>query len=149
SEQYVKRVVGLPGDRLEMRGNLLYVNGEPCQYHDLDAAHHAELADTLRGGDWLGWEVLGGKGHPILLSPDHPAPDTFGPVNVPSGHLFVMGDNRDDSKDSRYFGFVPKKRIIGRVGSVGVSLDPLQANKPRWSRFFQSLALQQRQRTTE
>lgn len=140
SDNYVKRVVGLPGDRLEMRGNQLFVNEQACGYELLAREDYAELAAGLRRGDALGWEVIGNRGHPIMLSPDRPAPDTFDPITVPEGHYFVMGDNRDDSKDSRYFGFVPSRRIIGRASTVGLSLDPSKRHKPRWSRFFSPLA---------
>jgi signal peptidase I len=63
----------------------------------------------------------------------------FGPVTVPVGQYFVMGDNRDDSKDSRYIGFIPRGAIAGRVFAVGYSLDPVHHYLPRLSRSFQAL----------
>ena len=62
------------------------------------------------------------------------------PVVVPPGQYFVMGDNRDNSKDSRYFGFLGRERIVGRVRGVAVSLDPDRHNAPRWHRFFTALS---------
>jgi signal peptidase I len=137
--RYVKRVVGLPGDRLAMRDNELFVNGKPASYEDLDPAQVEELRQAIRAG-WLGREVVGGHAHPILLQPGRGGPESFGELEVPAGRYFVMGDNRDDSKDSRSFGFVPRERIVGRVSSVAVSLDPDHHNQPRWNRFFHSLA---------
>jgi signal peptidase I len=129
TERYVKRVVGVPGDVLELRDNRLYVNGEPTSRPRAPGR-----------GVRVEREVLEGRGHAILLSPDRPSPlDSFEPLVVPPGHYFVMGDNRDDSKDSRYFGVVPRERIVGRVSSVAVSLDPLD-HLPRWGRFFHGLS---------
>jgi signal peptidase I len=130
--RYVKRIIGLPGDRLQMHDNELFINGQRAVYEDLSPA------GAQRG--WLGREVVGGRGHPILVGSQPTGLESFGEVVVPEGHFFVMGDNRDDSKDSRAFGVVPQKSIIGRVGSVAVSLDPTHHNLPRWDRFFHSLA---------
>jgi signal peptidase I len=133
TERYVKRVVGVPGDRLELRDNQLFVNGEPARYEPLNAPPQAQA------NDWLGREVVAGRGHPILLSPDRPGPDSFEPMTVPAGHYFLMGDNRDDSKDSRFFGPVARERIVGRVTRVAISLDPWHHRLPRWGRFLLSL----------
>jgi signal peptidase I len=83
---------------------------------------------------------VGGRGHAILLSPDRPSPDSFDPIRVPEGCYFLMGDNRDDSKDSRFFGLVERGRIAGRVSRVAVSLDPLRHRLPRWGRFLLALS---------
>jgi signal peptidase I len=126
TDRFVKRVVAVPGDRVEMRDNRLFINGQPARYVPLPAA---------TDGDWLGRETIGGRSHLVLLSAEQPGPSTFGPVVVPPGHYFMLGDNRDNSKDSRFFGFVSRERIVGRVGRVLLSLDPLLGRQPRWARF--------------
>jgi signal peptidase I len=134
-ERYVKRIVGVPGDILELRDNHLLVNGRPAVYHDLHPTEHADALSAPQG-DWLGEETVAGRSHAVMLSPDRASPASFEPLVVPEGHYFVMGDNRDNSKDSRYFGFVSRERIVGRAGSVAVSLDPEHHQTPRWHRFF-------------
>ena len=74
-----------------------------------------------------------------MLTPWKTAVRNFGPVVLPPGKYFVMGDNRDDSFDSRMFGFVSRKQIVGRATSVVASLDPSAHYLPRWQRFFSSL----------
>jgi signal peptidase I len=137
-DRYVKRIVGQPGDVLELRDNRLYVNGKPAHYHDLPPAAHQD-ARPEGAPAWFGAEIVAGKAHAVMLSPDRDSPTSFEPLVVPPGHYFVMGDNRDNSKDSRYFGFVPRDRIVGRAPAVVVSLDPEQHNAPRWHRFFTPL----------
>jgi signal peptidase I len=126
SERYVKRVVGVPGDHLEMRRNHLFVNGRPARYRGRTVG---------RDRDWAGDEEIAGRGHRVLFSAGLPGADSFGPLVVPPGHYFVLGDNRDNSKDSRYFGFVEGDRIVGRVGRVLLSLNPWLRKQPRWARF--------------
>ncbi|MBN2563671.1 MAG: signal peptidase I [Phycisphaerae bacterium] len=135
----IKRVIGLPGDVIEMRSNRLLVNGQPVVYSPLDPDIFDEIdwRDCLRPR--FAVERMGERAHPIMLTPDVPAPRSFGPVTVPDGHYFVMGDNRDRSKDSRVFGFVPRDNLIGRSSRVIMSLDYDDCYLPRWDRFFSAL----------
>jgi signal peptidase I len=74
-----------------------------------------------------------------MLTPDIPAMRDFGPVTVPPGRFFMMGDNRDNSRDSRFFGPVPREKIVGRASAVVLSVDPQRYYWPRWDRFFSPL----------
>ncbi len=71
--------------------------------------------------------------------PPQPALRTFGPIKVPEGQFLMLGDNRDNSGDYRYFGFVPRERIIGKAEGVILSWDKEDYYKPRFGRFFQKL----------
>jgi signal peptidase I len=132
----VKRVVGLPGDVIESRQDRLYVNGVPVAY-----APGPTGQDLPRAGDGLivAEERLPGRTHPVMIQPLRPALRTFGPVHVPPGCYFLLGDNRDDSHDSRYFGCVPRQRIIGRAATVIASADPAHGLRPRGDRLLRAI----------
>jgi signal peptidase I len=138
-DRYVKRIVGQPGDELELRDNRLFVNGRAAHYHDLPAADHQDVRPEAGEPAWFGSEMVAGTAHAVMLSPERGSLTSFGPLVVPPGHYFMMGDNRDNSKDSRYFGCVARDRILGRAPGLVVSLDPLRHNAPRWWRFFTPL----------
>jgi signal peptidase I len=91
SKDFIKRLIGLPGDTIEIRNKKIFINGLP--YSD----KHGVYVDNL---------VIPGAVQPR---------DNFGPVTVPEGSLFVMGDNRDESYDSRFWGFVSKKDVLGKA----------------------------------
>ncbi len=74
-----------------------------------------------------------------LFNPRYAAMDSFGPIVIPEGRYFMMGDNRDNSGDSRYFGFVERDRIVGRALYVVASLDIEEYYRPRWDLFFTRL----------
>ena len=95
---YVKRAIGLPGEILEIRDKTVFINGVAL---DEPYAVHRDP------------HVNGGARNPHALAFDIQR-DNFGPVNIPEGNYFMMGDNRDDSADSRYFGFLPRDYIVGR-----------------------------------
>jgi signal peptidase I len=135
----VKRVIGLPGDLLELRDNRLFVNNEPADYEPLSDEIAEKIHETIPGPYALGQESIDGMSHPVMLMPTRPSLRWFGPVVVPEGHYFVMGDNRDESADSRWFGFVARDRIVGRATRVVLSVDPEHRYYPRWSRFFRSV----------
>jgi signal peptidase I len=125
----VKRVIGLPGDTVAVRDGHLVVNGTVARYVPLgDAA----------GGAPVETEALEGRAHPVM-SRIGPAGPAFGPTRVPDGHYFVMGDHRDDSFDSRYWGFLERERIQGRAVAVALSFDWERYGSPRWGRFFTRL----------
>jgi signal peptidase I len=131
----VKRVIGLPGDVIEMRDNVFFINGKPAQYQPAefnasnlpdpkDGEHHLLLLETISSF----------IGHPVMLTPFVPACRSFESATVPPGKYFVMGDNRDQSLDSRYFGFVDRSQIIGKASRVLITLGDYCL--PRSGRFF-------------
>lgn len=138
-KRLVKRVVGLPGDSIAMRDNQLFINGSAVQYAPLDQEVINQMAIEQQPNSLLFSEDLTGKNHPVMMIPFRPAMRSFGPIVVPEGQYFMMGDNRDNSADSRYFGFVERERIVGRALAVAISLNPDQYYFPRWHRFFQKL----------
>ena len=127
---FVKRLIGLPGDVVELRNETLYLNGQPMPV-DFLPERKADDGETLL----LGTEDLMGRTHPIRVLPDRPAFRTFGPITVPDGEVFVMGDNRDESRDARFFGTRPVTDLLGRAVGVMWSWNNEFAKGPRWSRF--------------
>jgi signal peptidase I len=135
----VKRVVGLPGDHLAMVDNHLVINGKPLALaadNPPDPEDRVALPDEPR---LFAKEHLGTRWHRIMLLPTRPFLRSFAPMTIPPGHYFVMGDNRDNSGDSRFFGLVPRRDILGRSTLVAVSLDPQHYWLPRIGRFFHPL----------
>ena len=132
-KKLVKRVVRISGDSVMLRDNRLYINGQPLAYKAMDSTQYAPQAviEPL--------ESLAGVDHRIRLSRKASVLANFGPVVVPKEHYFAMGDNRDNSADSRVIGFVPRNEIVGRAGSVVWSLDYSDHYLPRPERFFHPL----------
>lgn len=135
----VKRVVGLPGDTIELRNDVLLINGVPRHYTAADATWSKLLPADERGRAVFAHEALGRHNHAVMALPMRPALRNFGPITVPASSYFVMGDNRDNSRDSRYFGFMPREKIIGRANAVFVSADLERYLKPRFDRFCTAL----------
>ncbi len=130
----VKRVVALPNDQVEMRENQLYINGQVAKQSPVATT---ELADYGRA--YVFAENLQGHTHKMMVTPEIPAVRSFGPVVVPKGNYFVLGDNRDNSNDSRFIGFIERRRIVGEAVAVAFSLDRSNYFVPRFDRFFEGL----------
>jgi signal peptidase I len=135
----VKRVVGVPGDSIELRNDVLVLNGKAVGYQPLPEESVRDLAPADRATQVYAVEQLPGQRHAVAAIPSVSALRTFGPVVVPEGQYFMMGDNRDNSFDSRYFGPVPRKQIVGKAIAVAMSFDRANYWLPRWQRFFTAL----------
>ncbi len=138
-QRLVKRVVGLPGDRIELANNDLIVNGTPVKYETLPQKTVNELPVAEQSHHEYATEELAEHPHPVMATPSLSAPRTFGPVVVPPDKYFMMGDNRDNSYDSRFYGCVERRQIVGRASAVVISLDRGDYYLPRWHRFFTGL----------
>lgn len=130
SVPFVKRLIGLPGDTIELKNETLFVNGKPQRMMLLPP----QVLDDGRTV-MLGTEYLGRRPHPIRILPELPALRTFGPITVPDDEVFLMGDNRDESRDARFFGTRPTSDLLGRAVGVMWSWNPEFTKGPRWSRF--------------
>jgi signal peptidase I len=140
---YVKRVIGLPGDLVEVRGTDVLINGQPLPEQKVAAVNPPNQDDPDTSGDEKGAPLTDTSGAP-LIDENMPKPTGESPYNVywdpehmresgratagekfsvPEGYFFVMGDNRDNSEDSRYWGFVPRDLVIGRAMFVYWSFD--------------------------
>lgn len=135
----VKRVVGLPGDLIEMHNNRLFINGQSLAYGPIDVSVCSQLDATALQESQLATEHLPGRAHAVMALPHLPAMRSFGPVQVPAGHYFMMGDNRDNSHDSRFFGPVARSRILGQAVGIVISLDPDCYKLPRLNRIFRPM----------
>ncbi|WP_281558518.1 signal peptidase I [Thalassomonas sp. RHCl1] len=125
----VKRVIGLPGDTVEMQDNALIINGEQLSYQALSLT--ASQADSI--------EYLPGMKHQIRVRQNGSTLSSFREVTVPQGHYLVLGDNRDNSTDSRVIGFVPRHEIVGRSKTVVMSFDYDNYYLPRGERYLHTL----------
>jgi len=144
SIDYIKRVVGLPGEKVEVRNNEVFINGQPMARERVGPFHDTGPSDDRDSELWH--ETLGTKQHEALQEPGRP-PSNFGPLVVPAGNVFVMGDNRDNSSDSRVWGTVDHELIKGKAlivwWSRGTPDDAAWYAKPiawikasRFRRFF-------------
>ena len=138
-QRLVKRVVGLPGDTLELRQNRLILNGQPVDYLPPAEKWLRDVSPSDRAVQVFAGEQLPGRAHAVAAIPRVYAKRDFGPVVVPQERYFMMGDNRDNSFDSRYFGTVQRKSILGQATSVVLSFDSSRHWLPRWRRFFSGL----------
>jgi len=117
---YIKRVIGLPGDRVRYHEKNLYINGMPVERAQIGGLDTEEPGND-GGRGRLSWEeLLPGRAHEILVDPRQDLV-TETNVVVPEAHYFVLGDNRDNSRDSRFWGFVPDDHLVGKAFLVWLS----------------------------
>jgi len=135
----VKRVIGLPGDTVELRNSQLLINGQTVDYTTLEPGVSSPLADAESADAVFATEKLPAHPHAVMGLTGVQSMRTFAPVQVSADQYFMMGDNRDNSFDSRYFGTVDRSQIVGRTSSVVLSLDKSNYWLPRWSRTCSSL----------
>jgi signal peptidase I len=128
SEDFIKRIVGLPGDHIVYRDKTLYINGVVMAKDDRGAYTGP---DSDAEGSQLFEEHLGPVSHQLLTVAGHFGNE--GEWTVPEGQYFAMGDNRDNSNDSRYWGFVPERNLVGRAFFIWMNIDAF-GNRALWHR---------------
>jgi signal peptidase I len=137
-KRLVKRVIGLPGDIVQLRNDILYLNGIPQQYSPTDSAPFRR--DVFEDANpVIAIEHLEACDHYVMSLPSRQALRSFGPLVVPPDQYFMMGDSRDNSADSRFIGPIPRAAIVGRVPRVLFSFDPSRHFLPRPQRFLQPM----------
>jgi signal peptidase I len=135
SVDYIKRIVGLPGDTVRMQQGLLFINGVPVvrqRLSDLEGGEPCGRGDDNRTRRWRE-TLLSGVSYETLDCVDNGFYDNTNVYTVPAGHIFVLGDNRDNSTDSRVLsavGYVPLQNIVGRAGLIYFSRAPRSGEEP-------------------
>lgn len=134
----IKRLIALPGDKVEMRNEVLFINGQAARYDEPEMLMEAMENDITIPALRL-TETLGQIRHRVQFLQGVRARNNFGPIVVPADMYLALGDNRDNSGDSRYFGFVPRNLLIGHAHHILVSADIKSNWAPRFDRFGQRL----------
>ncbi len=136
----VKRIVAVPGDTLELRNNLLFINQQRAEYQPLPEASRQYLPGSDLTSAQFATETVEERTHAVMAYPSaFSMKRSFAPITLNAGEYFVMGDNRDNSKDSRYFGVVQRSLIVGQAFGVLASFDKPGNWLPRVGRFFSEL----------
>jgi len=136
--RYIKRIVAGPGDTIELRNDVLFLNGQRMNYTLLsDGRFASEIHEDPRAV--VAKEQDPDQPHWVMALPSRMALRSFAPVTVPPGKYFMMGDSRDNSHDSRFFGFVDRKQIVGRSSRVLFSFDKSHRGIPRFRRTLSRL----------
>ncbi len=145
---YIKRIVGLPGDRIQMKNGILHINGEPVERTQVEDFIVEGYSGSFHRTPRFKETLPNGVEHFILEESDEGWLDNTPEFTVPEGHYFGMGDNRDRSKDSRVMsavGFIPRKNLVGRAEFMFFSVDGNVWEFWKWgdslrlSRIFQSI----------
>ena len=135
SIDYIKRVVGLPGDRIAYHDKILYINGKPMP-QEIIGTYVGSGAGMASTGASHRIEDLMGVRHEILVRPG--VSGVEGETVVPPGYYFMMGDNRDNSRDSRYFGPVPEQNLVGKAFMIWMNWDAT-AKRINWGRIGETI----------
>lgn len=130
---YIKRIVGVPGDVVSMRDKQLWINGEPVPLEDT-----GETVEIECGGFWFSArrlvETIGDHSHSVFLGEQRGRSSPFLDRPVPEGQYLVMGDNRDCSRDGRIIGYIPDDHLVGRAVRIWMNWDA-EASRPLWHRI--------------
>lgn len=135
STDYIKRVIGEPGDRIGYYDKIVYVNGKPMPQMPV-GQYIGQGSNASMSGAEIRVENLTGKNHSILIR--RRTPGVEGEFIVPEGHYFMMGDNRDNSNDSRYWGTVPEENLVGKAFMVWMSWDS-EGDGVGWDRIGEKI----------
>ncbi len=136
-KRIIKRLVGIPGDTIEMRDKRILINGRPADYVALGQTSEPYAGRELAALQLA--ENFGEGSHRIQWLPIATGKDSFAPMVIPQDQYLMLGDNRDNSADSRFIGLIPRRLLIGRAHHVLVSADILGNWRPRVDRFGRSL----------
>jgi len=126
-KKLVKRIIGIPGDVISMKNNVIFINGRQLDYHRSDYEKLIMIED------------LGSMKYYIRINPRGSRLSSFKLLKVPEQQYLVLGDNRDNSADSRVIGFIPRHEILGRTRKVVMSFNYDNYYIPRSNRFFHTL----------
>ena len=139
-KRMIKRLIALPGETVEIKKNELYINGKRADYSNLRDPMLEPLRDVDKEEGIYALESVGTLSHVLQVKPHYYNPmQNYGPVVIPDDHYFFMGDNRDNSADSRYYGLIPRSEIRGHATRILLSLNTKESYKPRAERFFEML----------
>lgn len=139
-KRMIKRLIGLPGETIQVKNNELYIDGKPVNYSNLQDPFLEPLRKTDKEKGVYALESLDTLTHVLQVKPYLYNPmSNYGPIVIPKDQYFFMGDNRDNSADSRYYGLIPRSEIRGHATRILISLNTHERYKPRMERFFGEL----------
>lgn len=134
----IKRIVALPGDVVQLKEGRLWINSIAAEYVEVRVLPDATGLGEVNPAT-IGTEVIYSHQRQVQSLAVRSPSRNFGPIQVPANHYFMLGDNRDNSADSRYIGFVPRENLIGRTRRLILSVDILDNWMPVWSRWGMKL----------
>lgn len=139
-KRMIKRLIGLPGETVEVVNNQVFINGKSAGYSKQRDPVLEPLREIDKEEGIYAVETFDDLTHVLQIKPHYAHNQkNFGPIVIPKDQYFFMGDNRDNSADSRYYGLIPRSEIRGHATRILLSLNTKESYKPRMERFFDML----------